>query len=69
MNTALVSVARISQKKRRNNVSCITMSENEIPAWITAQIVRIIRNGGTAEVKKEHGQYVVVEVKRKVHRN
>lgn len=50
-------------------MSCITMSENEIPTWITAQIVRIIRNGGTAEVKKEHGQYVVVEVKRKVHRN
>lgn len=51
-------------------MSCIQVSSgNEIPAWITAQIVRIIRNGGTAEVKKEHGQYVVVEVKRKVHRN
>lgn len=39
---------------------------NAFPDWINEEIERIIRAGNTAEVKKEHGEYVVVEIKRKV---
>lgn len=34
--------------------------------WIALEIERILKHGNTAEVKKEHGEYVVVEIKRKV---
>lgn len=46
-------------------MSCITMSEKEFPSWIQHEILRIIKAGNTAEVKKEHGLLIVVEVKRK----
>ena len=46
-------------------MSCIHMSNNGLPDWIQSEVLRIIKAGGTAEIKKEHGLLIVVEVKRK----
>lgn len=45
-----------------------TQNNNAVPSWVDAQIVRILRNGNTAEIKKENGKYVVIEIKRKAYR-
>lgn len=51
-------------------MSCSCDNKTEIPMWIFQTAERIIKSGNTAEIKKEHGKYVVVEVKRKlIHEN
>lgn len=44
-------------------MSCIA---KHLPEWIDEQIVKIIEKGCTAEVKKEKGEFVVIEIKRKL---
>lgn len=46
-------------------MSCIEMQSGSLPDWMQREILRIIKSGNTAEVKKEHGLLIVVEVKRK----
>lgn len=48
------------------DVSCNCENKAEIPMWIISTAERIVKNGNTAEIKKEHGKYVVVEIKRKL---
>lgn len=49
-------------------MSCLQSKEpsKKIPSWIVEKAEQIIHNGGTAEIKKERGEYVVIEVKRKL---
>lgn len=46
-------------------MACISMSNNGLPDWIQNEVMRILKAGNTAEIKKEHGLLIVVEVKRK----
>lgn len=46
-------------------MACIQMNSNVLPVWIQQEVARIIKAGNTAEIKKEHGLFIVVEVKRK----
>ena len=48
----------------RDEMACIQMNSS-LPEWIQAEVLRIIKAGNTAEIKKEHGLLIVVEVKRK----
>ncbi len=42
------------------------MNVNNLPAESAEQIIKIIRHGNDAEVKKINGQIVVIEIERKV---
>lgn len=43
-----------------------TETEKKIPAWIIAEAEKIVHRGNTVEIKKEHGKFVIVEIKRKL---
>lgn len=47
-------------------MSCEATPDKHLPKWIIDEIERIIHRGNHAEVKKEYGKYVVIEVKRKL---
>ena len=40
-----------------------------LPEWVSDEVNRILHMGNTAEIKRERGEYVVIEIKRKAIKN
>lgn len=54
--------------KMNSQGSVIPKTIHTLPMWMQSEIDRILKRGNTAEVKKERGEYVIIEVHRKAIR-